>query len=104
MRYFILAMLLAFPAYAHDATPTKETPLGWTYDPKCCGGLDCHEDDEGLISEEGGGFRIKNTGELIPYGSSKVHESKDFHRHICQVDYGNGDGLQTTCIYLPMSF
>lgn len=82
----LLALLLASPAAAHDWYP-------W----ECCAGRDCYEAPAGAVKPEPGGWRVVNTGELIPYARART--SPDDHVHLCQPTV---NGVRTTrCLYVP---
>lgn len=93
-RLAIFLALCATPAAAHQA------PTGWVYPWQCCAGQDCRHAEPGEIVEQGGGFFVPNTGELIPYGSDRIRPSRDNDTHICQRP-GSDKRLFTPCIFLP---
>jgi len=81
------------PAWPHDA------PRGWSYPFSCCSGYDCREVRKSAIGERPSGYVINGTGEVIPYGDSRVKESPDGEFHWCSVA-GKDDG-KTICLFVP---
>lgn len=86
-------------AYPHDAEPTAGQPLGWAYDYSCCSLADCREVKDSSVSEDSRGFTIVATGELIPYGDTRIKRSKDEFFHWCSVA-GKPDS-RSLCLYVP---
>jgi hypothetical protein len=95
LRFFIIIAMFA-PAgsvRAHDA------PSGWAYDMSCCSNQDCHPEPR-EVRATSLGWLITATGETIPYGDGRIHESKDGDFHRC----ANGAAKQdhsTRCLYVP---
>jgi hypothetical protein len=100
-KLFLLAGLAiaAFPAaaFAHNA------PDGWAYDPRCCGGHDCHP----IPADE---VRVTPDGYLVTIPASdtaaalrrlfhyhEVLESGDGQYHACIIP-GSGE---FRCFYVP---
>lgn len=83
----------ARPAGAHDA------PTGWTYDYSCCSTADCREVQTKAVKEDSRGFTIVSTGELIPYGDTRIKRSKDEFFHWCSV--AGLDDSRSLCLYVP---
>ena len=82
------------PAAAHDA------PSGWAYDMVCCSNHDCRPELSDVKATRLG-WLITSTGEIIRYGDSRIHESKDGEFHRCLMQRGvNGPGM-TRCLYVP---
>ena len=100
----LLTGLVAIPflARAHDAEPTAAQPEGWKYPYECCSGYDCRRVPNGWIEETNGGYRIRTTGEVIPYNSSKIKASKDAEFHWCSK--GGSDTGKTICLFVPLFF
>lgn len=88
-------VLFAGMAHAHDA------PSGWSYDKRCCSGVDCRVVNHGGVSvhETPRGYRISTTGEVIPYSDSRIKDSPDGEFHWCS--HGGGDRTKTICLYAP---
>ena len=67
-------------ATAHDHGPGSWINRGQLKDPLtkhyCCNQQDCRRIPEGGLKEEGGGYRITETGEIWPY-SRVLWESQD---------------------------
>lgn len=76
------------PAHAHS----------W-YDPECCHDRDCRPVPDAEIVERADGVYIPSSGDLIPYGSSKIRMSPDGKKHLCTV--AGAVGSAPLCIYLP---
>ena len=91
--FVALAAQVVSPARAHKA------PTGWTYPLVCCSNKDCREVEDAAVSEEGGGFRIVATGELVPYGSHKLKDSPDGKVHLCTYQ-GKAD-TAAICLFVP---
>ena len=65
MRWFLLALALCWPAYAHDWMPLESR---W-----CCNQRDCLPHPRSAIDRTPDGWVIKRTGQLFPNGSDKVY-------------------------------
>ncbi len=87
------------PAYSHDAMPTAQKPLGWSYPFSCCSGYDCRPVDDVAVAERPEGYVIVGTGEVVPYQDTRVKDSPDGQFHWCSVA-GAEDG-RTICLYVP---
>lgn len=88
-----------FPAFAHDAKPSRSQPLGWSYGWECCNLMDCREIGGSLIEETPKGYVYKVTGEVIPYGDKKIKQSRDEFYHLCTK--GGADDTAVICLYTP---
>lgn len=96
----IAALILPIPALAHEATTVQGQPLGWKYGWECCSTTDCKPVADGDIEEGPNGYRVKATGEVVPYNDKRVKDSKDGTFHLC-AQGGNFDTGRTLCIYRP---
>lgn len=87
-----LLILLSQKSMAHD----------W-YDFACCSGQDCVPVNASSVSPTPGGWLIKETGEVIPYGDPRERKSKDSGFHRCKMhSYINGVKADATrCLYVP---
>lgn len=85
--------------YPHDAIPTAQQPLGWTYPWSCCSGQDCRRAD-GEVKETASGYRIAETGEVVPYGDKRIKDSPDGEFHWCR-HLAGADAGKTICLYVP---
>jgi hypothetical protein len=104
MRTLVLAGALAAilappPAGAHEAPPTGQQPVGWTYPWACCSGQDCGRAD-GDVTEGPDGYVIGHTGEVVPYGDRRVKDSPDGEFHWCAHRAGIDAG-RTICLFVP---
>ncbi len=95
-----LVVLGVVSAWAHDAKPTAGNPLGWKYGLECCSLIDCAPASSSDIRETKNGYVIVRTGELIPYGDSRIKLSKDELFHRC-TPQGNLDAKRSICLYVP---
>lgn len=87
-------------AMAHEATTTAGQPLGWTYDYRCCSTQDCRPVAAGEIRETPDGYLLVKTGELVPYGDTRIKDSPSGDFHVCQVA-GDFEKGRILCIYAP---
>ena len=85
-------MVLATSAYGHEAK------AGWEYE-YCCSSRDCREVTTAAVKEDEKGFTIAATGEIIPYGDTRIKRSKDEYFHWCSVA-GLNDS-RSICLYVP---
>jgi hypothetical protein len=106
LRYFAIGLtavavglLFAPDADAHTATPTAAQPLGWQYGWECCNLMDCRQVAHAAVEESPQGYVIKATGEVIPYSSKKIKQSKDEFFHWCSK--GGKPDAETICLYVP---
>ena len=97
---FALGFFMSTFAEAHEAR------TGWMYSVVCCSNQDCRHAEPGEVLQELLGYRIANTGELIPYSSKKILASRDVDYHLCQfLGYQSRTGdLVTRCLYVPVMF
>ncbi len=86
-------------AYPHDALPTAQQPLGWTYPWSCCSNQDCRAEPNG-VAETPAGYTIKATGEVIPYGDKRIKNSPDQDFHVCAHRAGLDAG-KVICLFVP---
>lgn len=88
------------PVYAHEFYP-----------PSCCGGGpdgDCYALEPGEVEITAGGYRIRSTGEVIPYGRARVTPPEgggSYHRCSPGGDRSKATFGQTstagTCFWAP---
>lgn len=90
-----LAIGAASGALAHDA------PTGWSYDVSCCSNKDCRHDDEAVRPVKTG-WLVRQTGEVIAWGDSRLRNSPDGRYHICMsaADFTSTDA-RVLCLYVP---
>lgn len=96
----VLCLLIAWPAFAHEATSVQGQPLGWKYPWACCSNLDCTPVPDSAISEGPDGYTIKSTGEVIAYADKRIKDSPDGTFHWCAHRQGIDAG-RTICLYVP---
>lgn len=99
VQVLLAALIATTSVAAHEAIPTSDMPKGWTYPMSCCAGYDCREVPASAIGEKKAGYVILRTGEVIPYGDSRLRDSPDGIFHWCSrmgSDTGN-----TICLYVP---
>ena len=93
---------------ASTATPLRADVIppahqhSW-YDGKCCNNNDCGP-IFGMIRERKDGYYIQTLDMLVPYGDSRIKQSKDFDFHICLYPETFADpALRNTirCLYVP---
>jgi len=53
----------------------------------------------GDVHEGADGYLIRQSGETVPYGDSRVKDSPDGEFHWCAVSYEGTD--YTTCLFVP---
>lgn len=99
-RVAIALLVLCAPAAAHDAMPTANAPLGWTYPPSCCSLRDCREMPAGAIGEGSTGYLIRSTGEVVAYGDTRLRPSPDGVYHWCSNMVALMKG-RTICLFHP---
>lgn len=87
-------------AYPHDALPTAQQPLGWTYPWSCCSNQDCKQVSGDGVQERPGGYVIASTGEIVPYGDKRIKDSPDGEFHWCAHQAGVDKG-RTICLFVP---
>lgn len=92
-------LIFELRAYPHDAPASAGQPLGWTYPFSCCSGIDCRPVAIADVEEGPDGYVIRATGEVVPYGDTRVKDSPDGDFHWCSVA-GAGDG-RTICLFVP---
>ncbi|WP_181706176.1 hypothetical protein [Chthonobacter rhizosphaerae] len=80
-----------------SATHAHEAATGWTYDVVCCSSQDCRPVSAAEVQATRVGWRIRQTGEVIPYALVRHSRDGDFHR--CSV--GGLDDTKTICLYAP---
>lgn len=81
----IILLVIVSIARAHD----------W-YDPECCSGKDCAPMVPLSVIATDGGWQIKATGEVIPFGDKRERRSMDDQFHRCPYPGG-----KTRCLYVP---
>lgn len=94
-KYLILAAIVSSTAaHAHEA------PTGWTYGYECCSTTDCRQLSHGAVGEGPDGYRVRMTGEIIPYGDRRIKPSRDEFFHQCTPG-GRIDAKRSICLYVP---
>lgn len=88
----VVVLVLSWPVRAHQA------PTGWAYSPFCCGGEDCGPIAMTEVEATAYGWRIKATGEVIAYSTTREAPDGMFHR--CTVKAGDPTS-KTRCLYAP---
>ncbi|WEX11802.1 hypothetical protein PVE73_04700 [Chelativorans sp. AA-79] len=101
-----VALLIAwgvfFLAVLASKSLSHEAPTGWTYPYACCSSNDCRQvtsGPTGLVREDGAGYRIASTGELIAQSDPRVRHSPDGLYHWCSV--AGADDTRTICLFVP---
>ena len=79
--------------------PSKARSHDW-YPKECCMAVDCSPAPGSHFKAVGGGWRVLETGEIIPY--SKVRRSPDGRFHRCIVDFWEPKSA-TRCLFVPDS-
>lgn len=102
-RWTCLAAVAPAAAFAGPlalAVPAADAHDWYPY--SCCSGQDCRPISASEVAPTPGGWLVRATGEVIPYGSTKLHmtprEAKgEYHR--CSAG-GRPEG-RTICLYVP---
>ncbi len=81
------------------ALPTGARAHSW-YSLACCSGLDCHPISPDAVQATRLGWKILETGEVIPYGDRREQYSQDSDFHRCKIPSGESRG-RTRCLYVP---
>lgn len=89
---FMLSVFMVLRATAHNA------PTGWAYDSDCCSSIDCAPAPSDSVRELPQGVLVVPTGEVIPYGDSRLRDAPDGLVHLCR---SLVDPKRTYCVYLP---
>ena len=91
----LASALIAGQSRAHDA------PTGWRYSALCCSNRDCRQDDN-AASVVKDGWMVRQTGEVIPWGDSRIKDAPDGLTHICMsaADFESANA-QVLCLYVP---
>ena len=87
-----LIAVLSLKALAHDA------PSGWSYSFACCSSTDCRPVNQTTVKETATGYVVPS-GEVVPYGSTKIKHSPDGEFHWCSK--GGKNDTPTICLYVP---
>lgn len=103
MKIALLILFLTIShAAAHEAIPTADKPLGWSYPFYCCSGYDCRMVPPSAISEptvKRNSYIINSTGEVIELHDTRLKDSPDGEFHWCSVAGAND--TRTICLYIP---
>lgn len=96
LETLIAALLLAGPAFAHDA------PTGWTYPWSCCSSMDCQRVDNPRVHETPGGYVVDGASDAaaIGYQDKRIKDSPDGDYHWCAHPQGTDAG-KTICLFVP---
>jgi hypothetical protein len=89
-----LSLAVVLPVMAHEA------PTGWRYGWECCSNQDCRQLAGSEVEEGPVGYRIRLTGEIIPYSDARIKLSKDEFFHQCTPG-GVIDAIRSICLYVP---
>lgn len=100
IRWLVFLVTLTGSALAHDAPPTPERPLGWSYPNDCCSGIDCEPVRDEDVLERPVGYVIRMTGEIIPMGDKRIKFSPDNNFHWCRHLQG-AEYNKTICLFVP---
>ena len=87
-----VVLMLAGKVFAHDA------PSGWSYSFACCASTDCRPVNQTTVKETATGYVVPS-GEVVPYGSTKIKHSPDGEFHWCSK--GGKNDTPTICLYVP---
>lgn len=79
-----IAAVALFISWLNTPSSAHEAPMGWSYDPSCCGGHDCRQLADGDVSEQADGYYIASKGWTVRYGSGLIKPSLDEHYHLCE--------------------
>jgi hypothetical protein len=90
----------ALAAMPHGGAFAHQAPAGWSYGVECCSSLDCFQAPPGEIAETPLGYRVRSTGELIPYADSRIKRSRDEFFHRCSPG-GDARAKRSICLYVP---
>ena len=82
----LLAALIAVPAQSH-----------WLYSRECCSDQDCAPIADDAVELTPEGWRIKASGEVIPFHRAKESPDGRFHRCL----FGTDPAGMTRCLYAP---
>lgn len=96
---FMLALAALFLLLVAGKGRAHEAPMGWSYEQRCCSGIDCRPVERDAILESPNGYVIRATGEVIPYSSGKIRPSQDSDYHWCS--QGGKPDTPTICLYAP---
>lgn len=93
----LMALLLwsTTPSNAHDA------PAGWAYGQDCCSTTDCAPATKAVHATDGG-WKVDETGDIIPYNDNAIRDSKDGEFHVCKF-FAPRNGRVLRCLYVPPS-
>lgn len=70
------------------------------YSNNCCHDRDCAPLPDGAVEATSAGWRLIETGEIVPYGGAKERDSQDSHFHLCR-PHGQGKVAPIRCLYVP---
>jgi hypothetical protein len=94
-----LLMLLRHAGYAEEAHMhgLKRADADWygSMQDGCCNDKDCRMTAFREVELRDGGWFIKTTGELIPFGNYRIKKSRDAAMHICLAQ------ARARCLYIP---
>lgn len=88
----VLVAMIGY-ASAHDA------PSGWSYPRDCCSAVDCYPVPESALRVTPDGLEVVETGEVLPYSSSKIKNSGDYEYHRCSA--AGDPEMNTICVFVP---
>ena len=92
----VIALVVSFglvaPASAHS----------W-YSIVCCTEQDCRPLPPDAVKATAGGWYVSPTGETIPYGDKREHQSEDSDFHGCFYPPAAAEGIRgkIRCLYVP---
>lgn len=88
-RLALLFAMLPGIALAHEWYPNE-----------CCSSADCIAIRADQVTPEHKGWRIKATGEVMPYSTTRMSPDGQFHR--CSPFFGDSTRADTTlCLFAP---
>lgn len=92
-------MCVAVPFLAAPQASAHRATSGWMYPASCCSDRDCSEVPDETVSEDAGGVYIRESGERLPYGDRRIHDSPDGKTHWCRSL--DPKKPHTYCLFLP---
>jgi hypothetical protein len=91
LRWFLLSLLVATPAVAHDWYPLE-----------CCHGIDCAPVEHVEITQNATMIVTSKHGSAVVPATFPRRESKDNRMHVCMRP-GEAGAMRLICIFFPPS-